>query len=210
MTPWGNWRRRGLHRSQPVLSQFPGLSERYPAKYDVFGEAVKRYNYGNNTILNAFFNPATLSHFEGNPGTKEMMAMFERSGSSAAFPNVVPKKLTINGKEVQLDNEQIATYQRYVGRLGGAVVTRMAASPQFARLPDHIKQSWMTNLLGAVNEAAKVDLFGEKPAKITPGGMHGPSIQHISPLGVAEMLRGRGEGLNKPVERRQPIFEFQR
>ena len=44
-----------------ILAQIPGLAQRYPAKYDVFGDAVQRYNYGNNSLLNVFFNPAMIS-----------------------------------------------------------------------------------------------------------------------------------------------------
>jgi hypothetical protein len=180
-----------------IIKQIPGLSKRYPPRYDVFGEAMQRYNYGNATLLNVFFNPAMVSHFKTNPGMAEMQRIYEKTGSSSGMASEVPAKLMINGKQVQLTNDQVAAYQRYVGKESSAVITRLLASPQFAAEPVTIKQNVMAQVLSAVNTAAKVDLFGHAP--IQAGlGLKGPVVRGPSPLEVGALLEARRSGLNRP------------
>lgn len=183
-----------------IMAQIPGLSTKYPARYDVFGDAVHRYNYGNNSVLNVFFNPAQISRFKSNPEVAEMIHLYEMSGSASGLPGNVSKNITVNGKQMELDNVQLATYQRYVGKESAAVVTRLLASPQFAAEPERIRQSIIANVVGATHTAAKIDLFGEKPVQIAPGGLSGPTIRGPSAMDLAALLGARGQGLTRKVD----------
>jgi len=180
--------------SARILQQIPGLSEKYPPKYDVFGQAMQRYNYGNNSLINVFFNPAMVSKFKSNPELAEMVRIYNATGSGEHLQKVVPAKLTINGKQVQLTNEQVAAYQRYVGQQGAATITRIMASPGYAREPLGMKQAIMGQILTAVNNAAKIDLFGQTPVSIGMGA-RGPSISKPTPMELVEMIDARRRGL---------------
>jgi hypothetical protein len=180
-----------------ILSQIPGLEQRYPAKYDVFGEAVQRYNYGNNSLLNVFFNPAMVSRFKENPQLAEMERLYQATGAQKGEPRVVPATLFINGKQVELTNEQIAAYQHYVGKESSAVITRLLASPKFASEPMQTKQAVMSQVLSAVNTAAKIDLFGDSPVKVGMGAT-GPTLSQPSPMDIAALIQARRSGLNRP------------
>jgi hypothetical protein len=180
-----------------ILVQIPGLSQRYPVNYDVFGEAMQRYNYGNNSLINVFFNPAMVSRFQSNPQLAEMQRIYETTGANKASLRQVPATLMINGKQVQLTNEQVSAYQHYVGKEASTVVTRLMASPQFAAEPLLTKQAVISQVLGAVNNAAKMDLFGQSPVQVGVGA-RGPTLSRPSPMDIGALLGGRQQGLNRP------------
>jgi hypothetical protein len=180
-----------------ILAQIPGIEQRYPPKYDVFGDAVQRYNYGNNSLLTVFFNPAMVSKFQSNPQLAEMQRLYEATGATKGEPRQVPATLMINGKQVELTNEQVSAYQRYVGKESSAVITRLLASPQFAAEPMQTKQAIIAQVLGAVNTAAKIDLFGDSPVKVGMGAK-GPTLSKPSVLDIGALLEARRQGYNRP------------
>jgi hypothetical protein len=186
--------------------QLPWLSQKFPARYDVFGEAVQRQNYGRVSLINTFFNPAQISKFKANPEVAEMMRLTTATGSSAAVPKNVDSSLTItkaNGQkqQVQLDNQQLATYQRYVGRLSAAMVVRLMASPAYAALPDQAKQNTLTEALSGVQRAAKIDLFGDRPFKISAGSLtSSPGVSLPNVWDIAGIAAGRQRQLNQPAQ----------
>jgi len=177
-----------------ILSLLPGISQKYPPRYDVFGEAMQRYNYGNNSLINVFFNPAMVSKFKNNPELAEMYRIYEASGTSEHLQKNVPARLFINGKQVQLTNDQVAAYQRYVGQQASAAITRVMASPAFAAEPLQMKQAVMAQILGAVNSAAKMDLFGQSPVSVGMGA-RGPTLQKPNIMEIAAMIEARRKGL---------------
>jgi hypothetical protein len=188
-----------------IVQQIPGLSQRFPARYDVFGEAVKRQNYGQVSLINTFFNPAQVSRFKANPEVSELMRLWIATGSSAGAPRGVDKSLTItklNGQkqQIQLDNQQLATYQRYVGRLSAAMVTRLMASPAYAAAPDVVRQNTLTQVLEAVQRSAKIDLFGDRPFRVNMGSLTSkPSVSLPSFMDIGALAGGRKQGLTQPV-----------
>jgi tail lysozyme len=173
----------------------PWISERFPPKYDVLGRAVERYNYGKNSVINIFFDPAFPQLLKKDPSTNELMNIWKQTGESGVVPGRVPVKITINKQQVQLTNEQVATYQRYVGQLSSAGIMQLLASPNFAALPLAYKQSYIAQVISAANQAAKVDLFGDAPAKISPKG----AVRTMTPQAMMQMMYGRQMGLNVPV-----------
>jgi hypothetical protein len=214
-----------------VLAQIPGLSQKYPARYDVTGEAVLRYDYGKNSALNTFFNPAQWNRFAATPALREMFRMFDASvnapqpnvprtvqlgngqtiqialpqpGSERALPHAVDRTLEINGQQLQLDNKQIAAYQKYVGQVGGAAVARLLASPAFASEPDGVKQTWIAKIFAATNQAAKVDLFGQAPTRLQISGAGKPSASFANPMERIMQINARQLGLNQVPMPPQP------
>src|SRR5262249_43787280 len=144
-----------------IATQMPILSAKYPAKYDTLGQAVQRYNYGNNSIINTFFNPAHISKFQSIPEIEELTHLYQKEGTKAGVPENYSRTITLgNGQQMQLDNQQIATLQRYVGQVYGTIVTHDLASPVYAKLPDQMKQMVLAKDLATVVKVAKADLFG--------------------------------------------------
>jgi hypothetical protein len=159
-----------------LATQLPLLSAKYPASYDTLGQAVQRYNYGNNSVLNVYFNPAQIKKYKSIPAVDEIMRLYDQTGASTGAPPDIKRNLDIDGKQMQLDNQQIATLQRYIGQNYSTIVAHDLASPVFARLPDELKQKVLAKDLGSVSEAAKRDLFGAKLVTLRPSLTSGVSV----------------------------------
>jgi hypothetical protein len=176
--------------------QIPWLSREYPARYDVFGEASERYNYGKNSLLSVFFDPSTPNTLRKNPNVNELMNLWQAANDARILPGDVKRKITINKKQVELTNEQLATYARYVGQLSSSGLTALFASPNFAGLRMAYKKQRITELLSGVNQAAKVDTLGQVPWSVdrATGKFH-----MITPKATVERRLGRAAGLTLPA-----------
>jgi hypothetical protein len=182
-----------------IEAEIPVLSKKYPAKYDVFGQAQERYQYGQNSLWNIFFDPQMINKFKTSPQLAEMERIYSTSGSGAALERVTPTTIMVNGKQTQLTNEQISDYQRYVGLVGPAMLTRFMASPAFAAEPLLMKQKTISAVLVAVNNAAKQQLFGQAPVTVNMG-MYGPQVDvGLNPFSIAAMAKAAQLGVNQPL-----------
>lgn len=173
-----------------IIEDIPGVSLRFPARYDTFGQAIERYQYGRNTLFNVFVNPATFSQVKQNPLAAELERVYAATGEKGVLPPGRTAKVQVNGKELQLTNEQASEYQRYTGRLAIDIFSQVMAAPGFARLPDPAKASILIGILGDVNTAAKIELFGAKPFSV--GTLSGTVSIDKRPLIFRLRARARG------------------
>lgn len=142
-----------------IESQIPWLSQRFPIRYDAFGQAMERYSYGGNSFFNVMLNPAFVSQFKSSPALREMESVFSYTGNSKVVPNQLRPKLTLKGQELELTNEQLSAYQKDVGSLIFTGYTRLAMSPKFAAGPADAKASAMISVSNAAAEIGKLRLI---------------------------------------------------
>jgi len=142
-----------------IESQIPWISQRFPIRYDAFGQAMERYSYGGNSFFNVMLNPAFVSQFKSSPALREMESVFSYTGNSKVVPNQLRPKLTLKGQELELTNEQLSAYQKDVGSLIFAGYTRLAMSPKFAAGPADAKASAMISVSNAAAEIGKLRLI---------------------------------------------------
>ena len=141
-----------------IESQIPWLAQRFPIRYDAFGQAMERYSYGGNSFFNVMLNPAFVSQFKSSPALREMESVFSYTGNSKVVPNQLRPKLTLKGQQLDLTNEQLSAYQQDVGSLIFTGYTRLAMSPAFAGAPADAKASAMISVSNAAAEIGKLRL----------------------------------------------------
>jgi len=146
-----------------IVAKIPGLSARYPAKIDVFGEAQERYNYGGNSFVNVFLNPAIVRAVKSNPALREASSIYAATGDAGVLPNRAPVKLKVAGQTVELTNEQISQYQQLAGSATVRGYALIAASPQFARAPMGAKAVVMEKVLSEIHAAVKMKVLAGNP-----------------------------------------------
>jgi hypothetical protein len=56
----------------PTLERIPGAAGQFPPRYDAFGQAMERYQYGGNTLFNVFVNPSFTSTVRKSPELREI------------------------------------------------------------------------------------------------------------------------------------------
>jgi hypothetical protein len=157
-------------RFQQAVARFytsiPGLSDKYPPRFDVFGEAVQRYQYGGNSFVNVFLNPATIRVVRMNPAIREMNNLFSVTSDKGVLPEKAKRSIQVAGQRVELTNEQISDYQRIAGTLTINSFTLLAASPKYAAAPPGAKAAGVEQLLKEVHQATLFQVLRGHPAII--------------------------------------------
>lgn len=148
-----------------IVASIPGMQNFYPPKYDVFGEANKRYNYGGNSFLNVFLNPATLRQLNASPEVKEMQRLYDITGRTDILPKKVDRSVTVpgTGKRVELDNQQLADYQMVSGQLTMQVAKALLAMPKYAEANADVKASLLAKSIELVHKMSVMVVTGDNP-----------------------------------------------
>ena len=166
-----------------VLASVPGYSTKFPVRFDITGQAIERYQYGGNTVMNVLMNPAMSTQLKKNPVLQEVVRLINATGDSAVAPREVKRSATINGVNVELSNEQLAAYQYYLGNFTmGHFAWRMAA-PVYARLPDEVKVKMLAQDITDIDAAVKSAVLGADPRRLTRTQMFLRQALVNSPLG---------------------------
>lgn len=145
-----------------ISSDIPGGSTQFPPRYDVLGEAQQRYQYGTNTLVNVLLNPAFVSRVNSDPLLKELDSLYERTGEGGVLLRQAGRTLQVNGKTVELTNEQRSAYQQFIGRVSSSVLRELIASPAYASAPDDTRAKVASARLQGAASAGKIMLLGQR------------------------------------------------
>jgi hypothetical protein len=173
-----------------ALARIPGAVEAagYPPKVDQWGEVAERYPNAGNSWFNVFVNPAFVNQVKADPVGHEMLRLYESTGERGHIPRVSSRKVQVNGIPVELTNEQLASYQQYVGRMTKQVYDRLVLSPFWHNGPKSGRQGqWLDNWrakqlagwLSDIHTAAKIDLLGHRPARADLGTLSVQALERI-------------------------------
>lgn len=149
-----------------AMSKVPVLAQKVPPRIDVFGRESKRYQWGSNSVMNVFFNPAFISTFKPNPLSKPILDLYDKTGEKGQFPSVIAKKQQINGESIELTSEQYKKMQTYVGSMTTKLYMQRIGEADWNDLPDLDKVKELSNIASDVRSAAKIKMLGNKPGKI--------------------------------------------
>jgi len=150
-----------------IAANTPGVADQFPPRMDIMGVAQERYQYGSNHWFNVLINPALTSQVKTNPALQEVERLMQTTGETSQFPRAVSRMADINGKRIDLTNEQITAYQYYLGNYTMSMFNWRMASPRYARLPDTEKVRLLAQDLEDVNAATKSALFGHDVQRLT-------------------------------------------
>jgi hypothetical protein len=152
-----------------VGSQLPGVSDKFPPRYDLLGQAIERYGYGGNSFFNVFINPARFTKYKGDPAFQELERIMSVTGETKMLPaKIKSNKVAINGQQIELTNEQMAAYRYYLGNMTMGIYYNRLALPQYASVPDQTKVDLFVKDVKDVNAAVKAGLFGHSVSNLTP------------------------------------------
>ena len=150
-----------------IAANTPGVADQFPPRMDIMGQAIERYQYAGNNVINVLVNPTMTSRVKTNPALQEVARLMQATGEASQMPRQVGRSVAINGENVNLSNEQISAYQYYLGNYTMSMFNWRMASPRYARLPDTEKVRWLSQDLEDVNAATKSALFGHDVNRLT-------------------------------------------
>lgn len=172
-----------------VLANIPGVSTGFPIKFDTMGRAIERYQYGGNTLFNVMLNPSFTSRFKSDPVLNEMGRLMDATGQTSMMPRKASRLVSVNGQQMELNNEQLAAYQYYAGNLTMAYFTWRLASPAYARMSDEAKVKVLTNDLTDIHAAVRSAAFGHDVRRLTSKQRSIRNNLLTSPLGQSQPPR---------------------
>lgn len=162
----GNLAERELAK---LKSRIPGLAQTLPPKHDLLGDVQLRYQAGTNMFLNVYLSPATQSRFRNDPAIREIDRLYEATAERGVIPSVVrARTMKVNGKDLELTNEQISQMQRYVGLVSMESIRKEMAKPGYARMSDRDAGAVFANIISDTAAAAKIDILGQDSLRSTP------------------------------------------
>jgi hypothetical protein len=150
-----------------IAANTPGVADQFPPRMDIMGQAIERYQYAGNNVINVLINPALTSRVKINPALQEVARLMQTTGEASQAPRQVGRSVAINGENINLSNEQISAYQYYLGNYTMSMFNWRMASPRYARLPDTEKVKLLSQDLEDVNAATKSALFGHDVRRLT-------------------------------------------
>lgn len=151
-----------------TLERIPGAAAQFPPRYDAFGQAMERFQYGGNTLWNVFVNPSFTSAVRKTPELREIERIYAATLDSSATPRGPDRTVTVNGRPRELTNEELAGYRYFTGRVAGERLRMMLASPVWARLPEPVQARYIARAWSDATTAGKIVLLGDRP-KQNPG-----------------------------------------
>jgi len=166
-----------------VLASVPGYSTKFPLRFDITGQAIQRYQYGGNSVINVFFSPAMASEVKRNPVLQEVSRLVDTTGETSMVPRQVKRSAKINGVDVDLTNEQLAAYSYYLGNFTMSHFAWRMAAPVYARLPDEMKVKMLAQDITDIDAAVKSAVLGADPRRLTRTQMFLRQAVVNSPLG---------------------------
>jgi len=109
-----DWVMQTLNKSKVRI---PGLSEKLPAKVDVFGNDIKAFQ-GKNNVWNVLFNPGFSTEFKPNEIQKEIIRLYNDTGKTEHIPIAAEKYIdgTKEHPKIALSAQEYVDYQKKIAK----------------------------------------------------------------------------------------------
>lgn len=181
-----------------MKASLPVISETLPTKKDILGEDVKRYQ-GRDTgskILESFINPANVSQTIATYAQKEVMRLYEATGSQSVLFNTAEKKLKYDGETYEITNgAELSQIQEDMGKYANREVSKLIKTSEYRRMSDDEKQERISSIQNAAKKYATEEYL-IRTGKTTRRELALAKL----PNGMASITKG------KDAEKLQPLY----
>jgi hypothetical protein len=151
-----------------IAAGVPGLSDNFPARIDVTGQAAERFPDGGNTLFNLLLNPITISRVKTNPVLQEATRLLNATGDPNAFPRQAGRTVEVKGQKLELTNEQITRHNFYLGNMTMGMLSYRMQTAKYQRASDDEKAKLFVKDLNDVAAATRAGLYGIPPRDLSP------------------------------------------
>ena len=150
-----------------AINRVPGIAGQLPAQVDTLGNDKKNFQNDSNNPFNVFLNPSFVNKYQPNNVATTNLDLNRATGETKQLPNTVSNKVKINGQDKVLTGKEQGDYQRFVGQTNSTITDTLTKNPRFNALPDTQKVNLLASMQTDINNAAKVNLFGDNPEKLS-------------------------------------------
>jgi hypothetical protein len=146
-----------------MIEKIPGLNKKLPAKYDVWGNLVKRDETYGEAFANAYLNPGTATQYKKTPVNDEILRLYKATQNSAVFPMSTDRdvEMDVGGERVkiQCNNEQYSELCKNTGKARKTLMNAALDSSWYQSLGNDEKVKFLTDMWSLAKTVGKVDTF---------------------------------------------------
>jgi hypothetical protein len=133
------------------MSKIPGLRQLLPTKTDVWGEDVKSKNIIENAIL-----PWNRQEIQVTNADKTIDELYDETGDTKVLPSTSQqKKITINGENYRLTNEEYAEFKKNYGQTSAKYIDSLANSSEYKNMTADQQTKAITSIYEYANALNK-------------------------------------------------------
>lgn len=140
-----------------VMNKIPVLRQMLPTRTDIWGNEVKQ---ADNVIQRGLENtvfPWTRKEISTSKVDIALTELYEEIGESSILPDTLNKKLTINGQDYRLTNEEYSKYKTAYGETSYKLLNSLVSSNEYKNMTTKQKQVAIENIYDYAKEQNKVD-----------------------------------------------------
>lgn len=145
-----------------IFAKLPGASETLPIKYDVWGRPVKRAENSTARTAQEFLNPANVLAKNQTPLDKEILSLYDKTGSNDVFPRTAPYSFSASGTVYSLNNKDISDYQKNMGQYAEKEVNKLINSGGYKTMGDGEKIKALNDVYTDASQSAKMQYLEGK------------------------------------------------
>lgn len=150
-------------------AKIPFVAQTLPARVNVKGEPVQRYESTGITRLgDIFLNPTFINKKKNDVVIKEMNKLYNDTGEIAPLLPVAQRTIKVNGEQKKLTGKEVNQYQKEVGKISYYLRKKALESDTFKSMNSDEKIDYLRKMNKGVTQAVKVMMFNDSPKKIQP------------------------------------------
>lgn len=140
-----------------IMNKIPGLRQMLPIKTDIWGNQVKQSdNVIQRGLENSVF-PWTRREVSTSKVDNELTRLYDETGESSILPDTLSKKLTINGQDYRLTNEEYNKYKTSYGKTSYNLLNDLVSSSEYKNMSSSQKQTSIESIYDYAKEKNKID-----------------------------------------------------
>lgn len=140
-----------------IMNKIPGLRQMLPIKTDIWGNQVKQSeNIIQRGLENSVF-PWTRKEVSTSKVDNELIRIYDETGESTILPDTLSKKLTINGQDYRLTNEEYNEYKTSYGKTAYNLLNDLVSSSEYQNMSNTQKQIAIESIYDYAKEKNKLD-----------------------------------------------------
>lgn len=118
-----------------TIAKIPELSKKLPAKYDTWGNEIKRYNSKGEAAFANYLNPGVYSAERHTPVDDAIEKLYEETGDNGVYPLTAEYKIDMgDGTQKQLSSKEQSEYQKKMGKASYTMVSNLLKSENLKSL----------------------------------------------------------------------------
>ena len=146
-----------------VVAKIPELSKTLPAKYDTWGNEIKRYNSKGEAAFANYLNPGVYSREKHTPIDDAIEKLYDETGDNGVYPLTAEYKIKLDdGTEKKLSSKEQSEYQKTMGKASYKMVSGFLKSENAKGLDSGEKVDVIRGMYSFSKALAQKDIAGKE------------------------------------------------